>query len=91
MSEESRTRTCRDCGEEWEYTEKEEAFLRETFGDKYIEPTRCPPCRKLNKEKRASQAPRNLDTTRGTRGCRISADHPNPANNQPKRQRSRGQ
>jgi hypothetical protein len=91
MADESRTRTCRDCGEEWEFTEKDEAFLRKTFGDKYTEPTRCIPCRKINKEKKASQSTSDLDPARGTRGGRFSADQPNLANNQPKRQRARGQ
>jgi len=81
MSDGSRIRTCRDCGEEWEFTEKEEAFLRGTFGDEYNEPTRCLPCRKLNKEKKAAKA------GQGAQPGRFDSSQPNPAN-QPKRQRS---
>ena len=46
---------CVDCKEDFEFTEGEEAFFKEKFGDDFKPPKRCKPCRKANKQKRDSQ------------------------------------
>lgn len=50
----SRMRKCIDCGEEWEFTEKEEQFIRSKVesGDfeEYHEPRRCLSCRKKRRD-----------------------------------------
>lgn len=49
-----RTRKCIDCGEEWEFTEKEEKFIRSKVEsgefEEYNEPRRCVPCRRKRRE-----------------------------------------
>jgi len=47
-----KTLVCKDCGKEFIFTEGEKAFyLEKGFTN---EPTRCPDCRKLNKQKKAA-------------------------------------
>lgn len=46
----SRIRICAGCKQEWEFTEKEEAWLREKFGENFSEPKRCKPCRQKRRE-----------------------------------------
>jgi hypothetical protein len=54
----SRIRVCVQCKNEWEFTEKEERFLREKFGVGFKEPRRCIPCRKANREAEDSRGNR---------------------------------
>lgn len=45
-----KTLTCRDCGNEFIFTEGEQAFYAEKGFEN--EPTRCPECRKARKAQR---------------------------------------
>jgi len=42
--------TCKDCGAEFLFTEREQAFYREKGFEN--EPTRCPDCRKARKQEK---------------------------------------
>ena len=44
-----RTLTCRDCGQQFVFTEGEQAFYTERG---FSEPTRCKPCRDVRKQQR---------------------------------------
>ena len=55
MDDQERIRVCAECNKEWLFKQGEENFLREKFGDGFIEPKRCYPCRKA---KREQQVPR---------------------------------
>lgn len=46
----SRVRTCAGCKQEWVFEEKEEAWLRDKFGESFSEPKRCKPCRQKRRE-----------------------------------------
>jgi len=48
---------CKDCGEEFVFTESEQAFYK----DKGFEndPVRCPACRKARKAQRQQKSPRD--------------------------------
>lgn len=43
---------CKDCGNEFAFTAGEQAFYQEKGFEH--EPTRCPACRKANKQRRAN-------------------------------------
>lgn len=45
-----KTLVCKDCGKQFAFTEGEQAFYKEKGFTN--EPTRCPECRKANKDKR---------------------------------------
>jgi len=48
-----KTLTCRDCGDDFTFTEGEQAFYQEKgFAN---EPVRCPDCRRAKKQERAQQ------------------------------------
>lgn len=49
---EDKTLTCKDCGKEFVFTKGEQEFYAEKGFTN--EPTRCPECRKANKDKRNS-------------------------------------
>jgi hypothetical protein len=53
MSEESRERVCKDCGETWIFTEGFENRLKELFGNDFKEPKYCYDCRQKRKAERA--------------------------------------
>lgn len=43
---------CKDCGNEFTFTEGEQAFFQEKFGDDFVPPKRCKACRKARKEQK---------------------------------------
>ncbi len=46
------TLTCKDCGNDFEFTQKDQDFFKEKGFDP---PKRCKPCREVNKRARQSQ------------------------------------
>ena len=50
---------CKDCGELFDFPEGEEAFLRETFKENYVQPKRCKPCKQINKAQNADKKDRD--------------------------------
>ena len=42
---------CVDCKEDFTFTEGEQSFFQEKFGDDFVPPKRCKACRKARKEK----------------------------------------
>lgn len=55
----ARTRKCRDCGRDFATTFGELAYLEETFGVNFGEPTRCRPCR-VERKRSQEEDNRNL-------------------------------
>jgi hypothetical protein len=47
-----KTLVCVDCKQDFEFTDGEEQFFREKFGDDFQVPKRCKPCRQANKERK---------------------------------------
>lgn len=45
-----KTITCKDCGNEFTFTESEQAFYKEKGFDN--DPVRCPDCRKIRKQQK---------------------------------------
>lgn len=42
---------CVDCNNEFVFTEGEQSFFKDRFGDDYTPPKRCKDCRKAKKER----------------------------------------
>ena len=52
----TRTIVCKDCGQEFEFTEEEQAFYKEK---EFNDPVRCRSCRKIKKQKFNSRGGNN--------------------------------
>jgi CxxC-x17-CxxC domain-containing protein len=60
-----RTLTCRDCGQQFVFTEGEQAFYTERG---FSEPTRCKPCRDVRKQQRNASGGGGYDSYGGGGG-----------------------
>jgi hypothetical protein len=45
---------CKQCGTEFDFTEKEQEWYQNKFGDEYSPPKYCKPCRDARKQEKVS-------------------------------------